>query len=119
VRRFGLVVLSGCSLILVQAPPDHPPRDVPVQCTDTYAAPIVDTVVGAGLAAFGVWSIAQDSGRSCMGDCGPGALGSVAGAAAVLVALPYVVGAIAGYSSVARCVDARLHGPSRSRPGGD
>lgn len=113
--------VAGCSLIGVRGPPSPLPAHGMVTCSDSYVAPIKDSVV-TGLAvlaiAAGTYSTAvapRDSGDG-RGD-GQGIVDISAGGfwifTGLVLGLPYGLSAISGYSDVSRCNDA--NGPTRQR----
>jgi hypothetical protein len=106
---------SGCSFVAVRRPP-KPPPDAALECTESRAAPVADTV-GAALTAFvglvaypvclGTVSAAT---QAAPGDreCAPVAV------AAAAVTATYVASAIYGYRSTGEC--RRLQAERRALP---
>jgi len=56
------VAATGCSVVLMEKPPDQVGEAYPV-CTDSVSAPVADVAIAAlsGLIAFGIWNDHQDS----------------------------------------------------------
>ncbi len=98
------VTTSGCSFVAVRRPPRIPP-DAPLECTESRAAPVADTVgavltVLAGLVAYpvclGTVSAATQEAPSNR-DCAPVAI------AAGVVTAAYAASAIYGYKHTGTC----------------
>jgi len=91
------LMATGCSWIGVSS------SKAPLLCTDTYQMPIIDTAVAAAAGgAFG--ALAYDN-RGCKNDehyCGYWVVYAVPLA---LIAIPYLISAATGYSSVYLCRD--------------
>jgi hypothetical protein len=92
-----LLLLSGagCSLLTVTAAPRIDPQVRPVPCTQSRAAPLLDTLPATALllAAGGV--LAADGDEE---NLGPPIAGGI-----ILVSLPFVISAIYGYSKTSAC----------------
>lgn len=94
-RWLVLLVLAGCSAATVVSPRDRP------QCTESYAAPIVDTVIAA-LATTAAVVVATSEGEE--GDLGTHRLFQVlVGGSSLVVAVGFSASAVHGYRTVARC----------------
>src|SRR5262245_18743225 len=65
VSAASLVLSTGCSLIFVSGPPDHPetlPPSAPIDCTSSKVTPVIDTVVtGLQVVRTAVAASAHDS----------------------------------------------------------
>lgn len=55
----ALAMVSGCSFMFVKAPSTTPRQVQPPDCTPSYAAPIVDTVLVGTVGLAVVWGAAQ------------------------------------------------------------
>ena len=109
-RRFGvsraaLVVAStllanGCSFALLEAAPDQGySRRSQVTCTESYALPVVDTAIAAAAAGGAAASFAKEP-----SDDGVSKVPyTLAGVAAVVAAVPFLMSAVYGYVEVADC----------------
>jgi len=98
-RAFALVALTGCSLLTTRPQPAlvaHP--ELAVDCTETYAPAIGDTIVATGAlgtaAAIGIMAADRSD---CRTDCGAGA------AALAVGALAFGLSAYHGYDVAAEC----------------
>ena len=97
----------GCSWIGVHGPPSPLPEHGKVTCSDSYVAPIVDSVVTA---VAGVLAVVNQR-RPCL-DCQDYKNFDL-GAIIIGVALPFGISAIYGYSKVSSCNEA--NGPQAPR----
>jgi len=101
-RAFAIVglMLGGCSLTFVARPTDAGQQ---TSCTESRAAPIVDSVLGAGLVAAGVASLSIPASTLPDGE----GLARVSGVAALVASAVFVISAVSGFSSTSEC--RRLH----------
>jgi hypothetical protein len=91
-------MLSGCSLIAVDGPPKHQsPRSKP--CTNSYVAPVIDTLIASG-AAIGTYEVAT---YSKTGSTGEGFMKIYALPPLILTTLIFGYSALDGYSTVGAC----------------
>jgi hypothetical protein len=94
-RWLVLLALAGCSAVIVVSPRDRP------QCTESYAAPIVDTVIAA-LATTAAVVVATSEGEE--GDLGLHRVFQVlVGGSSLLAAIGFSASAVHGYRAVTRC----------------
>lgn|SRR5215471_691867 len=97
------MLASGCSLIFMDGPPEHPPRDQPVDCTRSVTAPVFDTVFASasGTIAIGEITLLAAS-NSSQGDRDSGKVGL-----ALFSALALIEGVSAGwgFGRVRECID--------------
>ncbi len=101
---FAIALLGGCSFFLVSGPSPHASHDA--DCTESRAAPIIDTLATVGFGALAVAGLAAHP--NCTdGDCAASNLGAgVAngiGAVALLPTAIYGISALAGYRNTAAC----------------
>jgi hypothetical protein len=105
---------SGCSLFLVRPPAARTePEQIEQPCTESYAPPVTDLVLGSALLTTGVYLIARPNGTSAdEGDSNPPAAKfylTVLGLAAVLP-VPWrwspAIGASVGFTIVPSFVTA-------------
>ena len=102
-----LLFATGCSWAFVHGPPSDADRVGPrVECTESRLAPVVDTFFAAGFLAFGIYALTDHS--RCVNQhewfCdldyyGAGLSG--------LVAVPFIVSAIHGWTATGQCVAAK------------
>ena len=91
----ALLALTGCSAVFVDGPAPMKPT-----CTESYAAPVVDTVIVA-LAVSVLVLVATSSSR---GDDGDGEVARLAlGVPSGVVGFSYSISALHGYKSVGAC----------------
>ena len=94
-RGLVLFALAGCSAATVVSPRDSP------RCTESYAAPIFDTVIGA-LATTAAVVVAASEGEE--GDLGLHRVFQVlVGGSSLVVAIGFSASAVHGYRTVTRC----------------
>lgn len=91
---------NGCSFALIERAPDQGyARGAHVRCTRAYGLPVLDTAITAGWAAGAVASFGKDP-----SDDGVAKVSyTLAGVAAVVVAVPFLISAAYGYVEVADC----------------
>jgi hypothetical protein len=85
-----LFTQPACSALFVQTGPD--------QCTDSYAAPVVDTLLAATYLVAGATLLAQDGGSFSVDDRDFGGIGVATGVA-------FAGSAAHGYQAVGACRD--------------
>jgi len=99
-----VVATGGCSWIAVTRPPPRPVDPAPpVLCTQSVAAPVVDTIVG--VAAVGAGATVTWLSTTCLmpGSCPTSTGGVVAGAALIALGVVEGVSAGFGYAWTAEC----------------
>ncbi len=95
VRWLALLALSGCSAATVVSPRES------ARCTESYAAPVVDTVVAA-LATTALVVVATTEGEE--GDLGLHRVFQVlVGGSSLVAAIGFSASAVHGYRTVTRC----------------
>ena len=96
-----VLALSGCSAIAVRGPnsPDEPGK-----CSASYAAPVVDGVLGAGGIIGGAIAASADEPES---DTHIPSFRKLGGGLAIFTGVVYAVSAVAGASTVHACKVAR------------
>ena len=108
----GLLVLvqAGCSLVLVRGPDRAAPRDQPLVCTRSSAAPTIDIIAGVtmglGTAYVGAVGASLDH-FDCDGDCSTPAISTrewvTIGLFTALAAVPWFISSGVGSSRKASC----------------
>lgn len=106
---FLLAAVGGCSFVGVRPPPDDARRGTSklTDCTDSYAAPVADTVIGGVFAATAT-ALAISAANYEEPGFGPDKE-SFETAGAILLAFPaviHVASAVYGYVAVSECPDA-------------
>jgi hypothetical protein len=97
------VAVSGCSWLFVSTPPSvTPPPTVPLSCTESRAAPVLDTIVAVPYAAmaFAGAAVMTDS-----DDDVDEAIGTALLISGAIPALVYGLSAAYGYRHTRRCRD--------------
>jgi len=98
-----LLLCEGCSWAFVRRPTSDELASVRApECTRSVAAPVVDTVFATGFMALGLVALKADS--RCVSDhegfCG---LDVGVAIAAGVIAIPFIVSSVHGYTATAEC----------------
>ena len=106
-RRAAFVMVcaflaQGCSLVFVR-PPRSDATDEPPRCTESRAAPVVDSVVASAALLFGFAGLGATLG--CSPHCGENA-GPAVAILGALVLLPTGASAVHGFRATNRCREA-------------
>ena len=98
-RAFAIVglMLTGCSLAFVTRPSTE--AGVHASCTESPIAPIVDSVLAAGLVAAGVASLSIPSSTLPDGE----GLARVSGVTALAAGAVFIISAVSGFSATGEC----------------
>ena len=113
-----VVMTTGCSMLTVQGPRRDRWPGAPLQCTTSYVAPMIDTVLTAGVIALGAGVASLIMNRPCGDDdavaCGFGTALFVG----LWLPVPLAGTALAtasagrGYGTVSACRDAKASAQS-------
>lgn len=112
-RELALVALVGCSYAFVTAPTPGVPQ---AECTESYAAPVVDGVLATSFAVGAVAAFASKPTNTCNPNdnnqdfCYSGNFGRLGGALLLIPTAIFVISAYHGASAVGECSE--LHSPS-------
>lgn len=92
-------------------PPSHPRPDEPIECTDSYGAPIVEATVGALVGGYGLYLAAGPSCPDVGADNGAcdafaGRMSTGLGSLLLVTSLVFLGGSVVGFSQVSACKQA-------------
>jgi hypothetical protein len=107
-----LALASSCSWVAVKPPPERRPSHDPVECTESNAAPMADTVgvvifgaaaVGCGIGAGALAAEPAPKGQENWGGTVALLLGLTCVLPAAVLAIPYAVSSHHGFKHTTRC----------------